>query len=129
MPEEVTFTVDFTALKSSSVNNLELLTSAEKRDLIPELGYLLKDIRIELLTDDTVLSLSERAFRSNKIPYEKQNFGFGTYIEGIQLIYENDAGPGSGWTFEVNGFQPQTASNAYYLRPGDRLVWRFVLGD
>ena len=48
------------------------------------------------------------------------------YIEGINNIYEFDAGGGSGWMYKVNGWFPNYGCSNYELKNGDVMVWCYT---
>jgi hypothetical protein len=48
------------------------------------------------------------------------------YIEGINNLYEFDAGELSGWTFKVNGWFPNYGSSRYQVKPGDVIEWVYT---
>ncbi len=103
------------------------LIDAKVWDLVPANGYEPLNAVIELNSGESVLDVSKRAFDLYRIPREIQDFGFGAYVVSIKMIAEKVAGPGSGWTYEVNGIQQPIASDVYTLSSGDRLVWKYVV--
>lgn len=48
---------------------------------------------------------------------------FGAYVTSINGV---TAGPNTGWTYTVNGAQPNYACSAYTLSDGDAIHWTFV---
>lgn len=48
---------------------------------------------------------------------------FGAYVTSIDGVA---AGPNTGWTYTVNGSQPNYACSAYTLADGDVIQWTFV---
>ncbi|MCL2198825.1 MAG: DUF4430 domain-containing protein [Defluviitaleaceae bacterium] len=51
---------------------------------------------------------------------------FGVYVYGIGGLREFDAGPLSGWMFNVNGSFPGAAADRAVLSDGDSLAWLFT---
>ena len=47
------------------------------------------------------------------------------YIEGINNLYEFDAGELSGWMYCVNGEFPNYGSSGYKVKPGDKIEWHY----
>lgn len=53
--------------------------------------------------------------------------GFGgSYVVSIDGLAEKQYGQASGWIYLVNGSAPPAACNAYRLRDGDDVLWRYV---
>lgn len=48
------------------------------------------------------------------------------YVQGINHLYEWQAGPGSGWTYTVNGRSVSVGASACKLSDGDVIVWEYV---
>ena len=48
------------------------------------------------------------------------------YVQGINHLYEWQAGPGSGWIFTVNGQSVSVGASSYQLSEGDVIVWEYV---
>ena len=46
----------------------------------------------------------------------------------MNLLAEKMAGGVSGWTYEVNGYQPPLGADRYELEPGDVLEWIYIKG-
>lgn len=117
------------------INIRELLEHPEKlRDqqlvgLLDESGYIYISESVELEENDTVYSVLERITQNNNIHMDAETTFMGKYVKAIHYLYEKAAGPNSGWTYEVNGIQPQVSSDAYKLEPGDKVVWRYIIGD
>jgi len=53
------------------------------------------------------------------------NYG-ADYIEGINYLYEFDAGEQSGWMYKVNGAFPSYGCSDYILEDGDSIVWAYT---
>ena len=50
----------------------------------------------------------------------------GAKVEGINHIYEQDAGSGSGWMYKVNGWFPNYGSSQYKVKDGDKIVYCYT---
>jgi hypothetical protein len=109
------------------LDNMDLL-DPDKTDLIPEDGWILKPVTVELQEGETAFDLLLRITREHKIHMEySQPPMYGTaYIEGIYNLYEFDCGSGSGWMYSVNGWYPNYGSSGYKLEPGDVVEWRYT---
>ena len=70
---------------------------------------------------ETVFDLLRRICSENdiQIEYTKIAATNNYYIEGINNLYEFDAGNLSGWMYSVNGHFPQLSSSQYKLSAGD----------
>jgi hypothetical protein len=82
---------------------------------------------VTLEDDDTVLSVTLRVARENKIPMEYRGSGNMAYVEGIDNVYEFDHGGESGWIYIVNGEKPLMSCGLYTLNAGDQVHWEYRL--
>ncbi len=100
----------------------------DKRELIPEDGWILKPVTVPLEEGDSVFDLLRRVTREYKVhmEYSMSPMYGSAYIEGIFNLYELDAGAGSGWMYSVNGWYPNYGCSGYALEPGDVVEWRFT---
>jgi hypothetical protein len=92
-----------------------------------DIGVILDAYVLPLNEGDTVLELTKRATRAEKIPMEYRGRGALAYVEGIDNLYEFDHGPESGWLYYVNGERPKQGAGVYKPASGDRIEWVFVL--
>lgn len=58
------------------------------------------------------------------IQYE---FKGSSYVRGINYLYEFNAGPNSGWMYNVNGRTPNKGCNSYYLKGSEDILWYYVI--
>lgn len=102
--------------------HLDQLDSAVA-ELVPADGCLLAQATIPLEEGDTAFSVLQRTAQAQRLPLEFSSAPLydAVYVEGIGGIYEFDAGPGSGWTYCVNGIFPNFGMNQYTLNPGDQI--------
>lgn len=105
----------------------------EKRELIPEDGWILKPTTVSFYEGESVFHVLRRVCRQSKIHLEFENTPIynSAYIEGIHNLYEFDAGELSGWMYEVNGWFPNYGCSRYALKDGDEIRWVYTcdLGD
>lgn len=108
------------------LNNAAL--SVEKRELLPEDGWLLKPVSVDFSEGESVFDLLCRVTRENKIHMEYvQTPAFNSaYIEGIGNLYEFDGGPQSGWMYSVNGEFPNYGCSSVLLKDGDTVEWSYT---
>lgn len=57
------------------------------------------------------------------IPFSASGGAFGAYVTAINGWA---AGPNTGWTYTVNGAQPNVGCSSYEVSSGDAIVWEFV---
>ena len=102
---------------------------AEKRELVPEDGYILPPTEVIFYGGESVFNLLTRVCRQNQIHLEFTDTPLynSAYIEGIGNLYEFDAGELSGWIYSVNGWQPNYGCSRYALHEGDSVVWEYAL--
>lgn len=74
--------------------------------------------------DTSALSLLERVTQEQSIPLTKKDYtGMGTLVVKIGGL-ENGSG-GKYWHYYVNGVLAPVGADAYIVREGDTLEWRF----
>ncbi|MCI8608564.1 MAG: DUF4430 domain-containing protein [Firmicutes bacterium] len=125
-PEPVTVTI--TIVCDTLSKDMSQLTNPAIEEYIPEDGVILKTITYEGTTENTVFDALNTVCRNNDIQLE---FSYtplyqSYYIEGINYLYEFDAGNGSGWMFKVNDWFPNYGCSSYYLRDGDEIIWIYT---
>jgi len=100
------------------LDNMDQLTPG-KEELIPADGVMLVETTVELQAGDTVYSLLQRFFQSQKLHYEFIGSGSSAYLAGLNNLYEFDCGSLSGWEYAVNGDFPSIGLGGYELQDGD----------
>lgn len=112
---------------STILNNLADL-KPEKLDVLPSDGVILGRIQVEIYDGESVFDVLGRVCRENGIQLEASwTPGYNSaYVEGINNIYEKDCGELSGWTYMVNGWQPNYGCSRYALHDGDVVQWRYT---
>ena len=91
-----------------------------KLSVLPHDGWILEPEDYEIQEGESAYSLLKRILQDEDIPMESvvSSYG-GYYIEGIDNIYQMDAGGYSGWLYSVNGESPQVGADSYILQSGD----------
>lgn len=125
-PEPVTVTLEIRCDTLSQ--NMDRLENPAIKDYIPEDGTILARTTYKGTTDNTVFDALNTLCRNNDIQLE---FSYtplyaSYYIEGINYLYEFDAGPQSGWMYKVNEWFPNYGCSSYYLHDGDSIVWCYT---
>ena len=100
----------------------------EKRDLVPEDGWILAPAEVPFAEGDTAFDVLKDECRRRGIHMEfSLTPAYGTaYVEGIGNIYEMDAGSLSGWTYMVNGEFFNYSASEYPLADGDEVAWLYT---
>ena len=101
---------------------------AEKRELVPEDGWLLEPTEVVFYGGESVFNVLQRTCRQKKIHMEFSNAPIynSAYIEGIGNLYERDVGDLSGWMYSVNGWFPNYGCARYALKDGDVIEWVYT---
>ena len=136
-PQDVTVSdTEYTCTLSIScatiLDNMELCNK-EKRELVPEDGWILKPMTVTFYEGESVFNILQRTCKQQKIHMEFENTPIynSAYIEGINNLYEFDVGNTSGWMYKVNGWFPNYGCSRYQLQNGDVIEWVYTcdLGD
>mgnify|MGYP001107279818 FL=1 len=109
------------------------LCDPEKRELVPEDGWILEPMTVTFYAGESVFNVLQRTCKQQKIHMEFENTPIynSAYIEGINNLYEFDVGNTSGWMYRVNGWFPNYGCSRYQLQNGDVIEWVYTcdLGD
>lgn len=99
-------------------------------ELVPSDGMILPATTVSVEEGDSVFDVLNRALREAGVPMEfsKTPAYDSVYIEGINNLYEFDAGSLSGWTYTVNGEYPAVGCSSVLVKDGDVIVWEYSLG-
>jgi hypothetical protein len=76
---------------------------------------------------DSVLAITRRVTRDNRIHMDYAGIGITAYVKGIDNLYEFDKGPESGWQYYINGMLVQTGAGMYKPSDGDVIIWQYVI--
>lgn len=95
---------------------------------IPADGTILSRTEVEFSEGESVFDVLQRTCREKDIHMEFEGSAvYGSnYIQGINYIYEFDAGDLSGWEYKVNGAFPNYGCSSYKLADGDAVVWCYT---
>ena len=112
---------------------------AEKAPFVPQDGYILRNVTMEILDGDTVFDILRRACAENTCDADcrfcrggialetSYTPGYSTYyVQGIHQLYEKDCGARSGWMFRVNGTFPNVGAGTYSVQNGDCIEWLYT---
>ncbi|NCC67916.1 MAG: DUF4430 domain-containing protein [Clostridia bacterium] len=109
------------------LDNVDLL-SEEKRELVPQSGWLLAPTTVAFSECESVFDVLKRTLAGYGIHMEFVDTPAynSAYIEGIGNLYEFDAGSLSGWMYRVNGTFPNYGCSRYILQRGDVIEWLYT---
>lgn len=119
-------TVSLTVSAKTLLNNMDKLDK-NKHGQVPKNGIIFSQ-EVPVYSGDTVFDILSRSMKEEGIhleasftPMYKTN-----YIEGINNLYEFDAGELSGWMYKVNGSFPNYGASEIKVNPGDTIVWLYT---
>ncbi|WP_049776624.1 DUF4430 domain-containing protein [Ethanoligenens harbinense] len=126
-PAPQTIRVNISIRCDTAVQNWSSL-SANKQDhrVVPANGVILPETSMAVKPGATVYDLLVSVCEKNGIQMEHKGSAAGEYIEGINNLYEFDAGPLSGWDYAVNGTFPGYGVSQYTLKSGDTVLFAYT---
>lgn len=100
----------------------------EKVELVPADGIILSPVTVHFSEGESAFDVLLKAAVHDRIhlEYTESPLYHSMYIEGINNIYEFDAGALSGWMYSVNGEYPGFGASAYRLSDGDVVKFLFT---
>lgn len=109
------------------LNNLDLC-DPEKKELVPENGWILEPMTVTFYEGESVFNVLQRTCKQQKIHMEFEDTPMynSAYIEGIHNLYEFDVGEQSGWMYSVNGWLPNYGCSRYQMQDGDVVEWVYT---
>lgn len=109
-------------------DNPEKMTKPELWKYISENGIILEEETCTIETGETVFDVLNRVCKEKDIQIEySYTAGYDSYyVEGIQYLYEFDAGKRSGWVYLVDGKNTNYGCSQYKLKGGEKIVWKYV---
>lgn len=119
--------VTFSIVCDTLLDNMDILDSS-KHNLVPSDGIIYPAKTVEAKEGESVFDLLLRLSVDEKLHMEFVNtpmYG-SAYIEGINNLYEFDAGDLSGWMYRVNGEFPNYGCSKYELKDGDIVEWLYT---
>ena len=109
-------------------DNPEKMTKPELWKYIPENGIILEEETCTIETGETVFDVLNRVCKEKDIQIEySYTTGYDSYyVEGIQYLYEFDAGKRSGWIYRVDEKNTNYGCSQYKLKGGEKIVWEYI---
>lgn len=100
----------------------------DKLDILPKDGIIFAQQKVSFYKGESVFDVLQREMQKNKIHMEfvMTPIYNSAYIEGINNLYEFDAGELSGWMYKVNGWFPNYGASRYQLQEGDVVEWLYT---
>ncbi|WAA09587.1 DUF4430 domain-containing protein [Fervidibacillus albus] len=89
-------------------------------------GPIIPSTKVNINSDDTVLSVTIRLLKEKGIQYEYSGKGATAYVHGIDNLYEMDEGPLSGWLYKRNGTIVSRSAGAEPVQNGDLIEWFYT---
>lgn len=127
-PEDTTITVSLNIHCHTLAADLSKLRDSALEAYVPADGVILSLPEVKVEKGESVYDVLDRVCRDNGIHLEAvytPSYG-ADYIEGINYLYEFDAGEQSGWMYTVNGVFPNYGCSDYILEDGDAIVWAYT---
>lgn len=118
--QTVSISIDCKTAIASGLNNKKGFTH------LPSSGVILSNMNVEIKDGDTVFDVLVKATRKKGIHMEYTGSGTSTYIEGIDNLYEFDAGSESGWRYTVNGKNVNYGCGAYKVKANDVIKFSYT---
>ncbi|SFB03760.1 protein of unknown function [Acetitomaculum ruminis DSM 5522] len=109
------------------LDNMDRLKES-KRDFVPEKGIILDTTKVDFFKGASVYDILKQVCEENNIHMEASySITFkSSYIEGINQLYEYDAGEKSGWMFSVNSKFPNYGASSYQVSDGDNIEFVYT---
>lgn len=126
--EEEKISVTISIRCDTVAKDLSKLTDPSVKPYIPSNGVILGTTTYKCTTETTVFDVLNTVCRNKGIQLEFSDTPMyeSYYIEGINYLYEFDAGSTSGWMYKVNGWFPNYGCSSYYLSDGDVIEWVYT---
>lgn len=106
---------------STILSNMDKLDS-DRVEFVPDDGWILLPTEVEFTEGDSVLDILKAVCRAYKIPMEHN----GSYVEGINQLYEFNCGELSGWMYSVDGWFPNYGADSYIVSDGETIRWSYT---
>ncbi len=95
---------------------------SDRVEFVPDDGWILLPTEVEFTEGDSVLDILKAVCRAYKIPMEHN----GSYVEGINQLYEFNCGELSGWMYSVDGWFPNYGADSYIVSDGETIRWSYT---
>lgn len=102
------------------LNNMDKCSDGVK-DIIPADGVILS-ATVTITEGESVMSVLKRACGDAGIPVSSS----GSYVSGINGLFEKNVGRSSGWMYCVGGTFPSYGADSYTLSGGESIQWLYT---
>ena len=102
------------------LNNMDKCSDGVK-DIIPADGVILSTT-VTITEGESVMSVLKRACGDAGIPVSSS----GSYVRGINGLFEKNVGRSSGWMYCVGGTFPSYGADSYTLSGGESIQWLYT---
>ena len=102
------------------LNNMDKCSDGVK-DIIPADGVILS-ATVTITEGESVMSVLKRACGDAGIPVSSS----GSYVRGINGLFEKNVGRSSGWMYCVGGTFPSYGADSYTLSGGENIQWLYT---
>ncbi|WP_010289853.1 DUF4430 domain-containing protein [Kurthia massiliensis] len=97
---------------------------------VPKDGVIIESSTYTIEKGDSAWTATRKALQKHHVHFEYEGegeTGYGSvYVEGINHIYEKQAGSLSGWMYAVNGKAPGVGASSYDVKDGDHITWHYT---
>lgn len=107
----------------SILNNMDKL-SPNLKDNVPKDGIIYSTRTVAYKDGENVFDILQRITQANNIQMEHNG---GSYIKGINNLYEFDCGSSSGWKYSVNGDFRRESVSQYKIKSGDDIQFIYSI--
>lgn len=121
--KKITYTIDTRVLNEKE--NYDKL-SDELKKYVNDDGYIIKDLKVEITKDHTVVEVLDAIAKEKDINIEYASMEKMSYVEAINHIGAKAVGDMSGWLYQVNGEFPSTGINDTELKDGDVVTFIYT---
>jgi len=123
--QEQYISVTVTITCKNVVGHSKLNTSA----VVPVNGIILNQFTVTLTPGDNAFQAIKYACSMKSINFEYQYTPMfnSYYIYGINYLYENECGTGSGWKYSVNNISPSVGCNNYIISDKDVIEFYYTV--
>lgn len=118
----------FVEIRCDTVMDTSVIENEAVIPYLPQNGVILEETEVEFEEGDSAFDVLSKICRKKDIQMEFRTDGAysGNYIEGINYLYEFDAGALSGWMYKVNEKFPNYGCSNYKMQKGDKMVWVYT---
>lgn len=119
-PEPAAATVSLYISCATVLDNMDKCSDSVK-GLIPADGVILS-ATVTITEGESVMSVLKRACGDAGIPVSSS----GSYVKGINGLFEKNVGRSSGWMYCVGGTFPNYGADSYTLSGGESIQWLYT---